>query len=145
MPPCSSSVSTTEMPMTVSSEKAQGGSGSQRCASRASSERVSTRQASPKASPTDRPSSECSARAREAARSAFTMRSRSPFSPPHWQGSVDADRTPEDGLGLQAHAEALLDPRPYAAGEGGDATSVSAVVEDDGQGVSRGEADRPVG
>src|SRR5260370_18526351 len=59
--------------------------------------------------------------------------------------SVEAERAPEDRLGMQAHPEALLDAGSHAAGEGGDVAGPGAVVADDGQGVTRGEADRPLG
>src|SRR5258705_10304192 len=57
--------------------------------------------------------------------------------------SVETERAPEDRLRVQAHAEALLDAGSHAAGEGGDVAGPGAVVADDRQGVTRGEADRP--
>src|SRR5712691_2186737 len=57
-------------------------------------------------------------------------------------GSVEAEGAPEDGLRVEAHAEARLDARPHAAGESGDVAGSRAVVADDGERVARREADR---
>ena len=54
------------------------------------------------------------------------------------------DRAPEDRLGRQADAEALLDCGLQAAGEDDDVLRARAVVGDDREGVARREADRPV-
>ena len=79
--------------MTVSSEKVQGGSGSQRCSSRASRVRVSTSRPPRTNHPRrGRPASEAPARERPSGPS------RAPPSSADRRGSVEAERTPEDGL-----------------------------------------------
>src|SRR5260370_10129103 len=57
--------------------------------------------------------------------------------------SVEAERAPEDRLGMQAHPEALLHARPHPAREGGDVAGPRPVVAHDGQGVAGGAAHPP--